>query len=84
MASSTDNPRDLDADLALCEDVAGVELQSINAVGKMLRFAREAVKGWPAALRHTREVEDENDKLREENAMLQEQLQQHHRSHCYD
>lgn len=82
--SSIKQARDLDADLALCEGASGVTLHDFNAIGRLVQFAREAATGWTAAIQRAQEAEEEKDKLREENALLQEQLQQHHRSHCFD
>ncbi|WP_127580158.1 hypothetical protein [Paenibacillus koleovorans] len=47
-------------------------------------FASAARAGWPYAIRRAMEAENEIDRLRNELNMLQEQLQQQHRSACYD
>ncbi|WP_217598031.1 hypothetical protein [Cohnella sp. GbtcB17] len=84
MESSTDKPRDLDADLMLCAEASILTIQTQDVLGRMVKFAADAINGWPYAIRRAKAAEDENDKLREENAMLQEQMQQLQRSHCYD
>ncbi|QHT61723.1 hypothetical protein GXP70_18245 [Paenibacillus lycopersici] len=47
------------------------------------RFITAAREGWPYAIRRALELEVENDRLREEISLMQEQVQQH-RSLCYD
>ncbi|TFE30809.1 hypothetical protein [Cohnella luojiensis] len=47
------------------------------------KFIADARAGWPYAIRRSQEAEQENDKLRDEINLLQEQLKQH-RSHCFD
>ncbi|MFC3802837.1 hypothetical protein [Cohnella sp. GCM10012308] len=84
MSSSTDKPRDLEADLMLCAEASTLTMESHNPVGRLVRYASEAVTGWPYAIRRAKKAEDANDRLREEVAMLHEQLQQQHRSHCFD
>jgi hypothetical protein len=46
-------------------------------------FIAAARTGWPYAILRAKDAEKENDRLRTELEMLQEQLQQH-RSHCFD
>jgi len=47
-------------------------------------FIVAAREGWPYAILRAQEAERENDKLHDEINLLQEQLNQHHRSTCFD
>lgn len=71
-----DQARDLEEDLALCELA---QADKGAAIGLMI----QAPEGWPYAIRRALELEVENDRLREEISLMQEQVQQH-RSLCYD
>ncbi|MBB6670248.1 hypothetical protein [Cohnella nanjingensis] len=71
--STKSEARDLDADLKRCEDAAGVTIQSFDAIGRLVQFAKAALIGWPAAIRLAKEAEDEIDRLRNELQIAQEQ-----------
>jgi hypothetical protein len=47
-------------------------------------FIAEARQGWPYAIRLDQKVERENDRLRNELDALKIELNQYHRSGCYD
>jgi len=89
--ASKNQARDLEADLAICEaatpgpwtfDRVSVKreeyalLLSYLSTRDDLRFVAEAREGWPYAIRRALAAEREIDRLRAENAMLLEALNQ--------
>lgn len=68
IASTTDGKYVLD-----CNDwVVGSIIEHFEDA----RFITEARTGWPETIRYAMKLEEEIDRLREENAMLLEQLNQ--------
>lgn len=75
--ASKNQARDLEADLAICERWDFGNPYTDN------QFIREALEGWPYAIRRALAAETEIDRLRDEIRMLQEQLEQRRRG-CPD
>jgi len=70
MAAPVKRVRNLEEDLVMCE-----RWDFGNPYNSDL-FIREALEGWPYAIRRALEAETEIDRLRNELNILQEQLEQ--------
>lgn len=73
MSAVAEKPRDLDADLAICE-AATPDLLSNNEVF-LNSYLKVAYNAWPYVIRRAMEAEQEIDRLRNELNILQEQQQ---------
>lgn len=82
MSSSTNQVRDLDADLALCAEVAAITILDHQSLGRIVEFARQAQVEWPAAIRRVQEAEDRADRLYAQLCMERDHRQDD--SGCYD
>lgn len=85
MEAVKERVRDLEADLAICEAATpwpwAVDDGFLDVISEEI-FIAEAREGWPYAIRRAMAAEAENDRLRNELNILQEQL--HDKGRCWD